>query len=114
MLISPNDGGERFGRMISEAKANCHPIYGTTEGKMVQDFSAHLAPGRYLTGQEVAAYLSVSRPHVYALARDKKLRAVRIGRSVRFRSEDLIAFIEANTNIEKQTPSRVTGVGNAG
>lgn len=47
-----------------------------------------------LTAREAAAVLRVSERTVWALAKQGKLAAVRIGRAVRYRREDIQAFVE--------------------
>jgi excisionase family DNA binding protein len=51
---------------------------------------------RFFTGGQIAEILCVSRSHVYKLLREGKLPGIRLGRSVRIRQSDLIAFIEGN------------------
>lgn len=51
---------------------------------------------RLLTPQEAAEVLSVSPRLVSDMARRGELPAVRVGRYVRFRPEDLAQWIEAN------------------
>ena len=48
-----------------------------------------------LTAREASALLRIRPPQVYMLARDGILPSVRIGRSVRFNRERLLAWIEA-------------------
>ncbi len=48
-----------------------------------------------LSPQETAAVLNAKVQNVYKLIRDKRLRAIRIGRLIRIRKEDLVSFIEA-------------------
>jgi excisionase family DNA binding protein len=50
---------------------------------------------RLLTAEDVADLLRVSVDTVYDYARDGLLPSVRFGRSVRFKSEDVDAFIAA-------------------
>ena len=52
-----------------------------------------------LTGKEVANVLHVSPSFVHKLLRAGKIPAVRIGKSVRVRAEDLSAFIDNNTSM---------------
>jgi excisionase family DNA binding protein len=46
-----------------------------------------------LSPAEVAARLSLSRPHVYALATAGKIRSIKFGRAVRFDPKDVERFI---------------------
>ena len=50
---------------------------------------------RYLTPEEVAALLRLSRSGVYALAHKGAIPCVRIGRAVRFLRADLDAALRA-------------------
>ena len=50
-------------------------------------------PQKLLTGDEVAEILQVSRSYAYQLIREKQIKAVRLGRAVRVRPEDLTLFI---------------------
>ncbi len=56
---------------------------------------------RLLTVDEVARQLRCSQSMVYALVRRGELTAVRIGVSVRFREQDVEAFV--NTNLTGQS-----------
>lgn len=51
---------------------------------------------KLLRPEEVAEILSVSRSYAYALLQTGELPAVRIGRSVRIRPQDLQDYITAN------------------
>jgi excisionase family DNA binding protein len=48
-----------------------------------------------LTAQQVAAQLQLSEWSVYEAARNQRLRSIRIGRRVRFKPEDVAAFVES-------------------
>ncbi len=48
-----------------------------------------------LTGDDVARILQVSRSYAYMLLQRNEIPAVRLGRAVRVRPEDLEAFIQA-------------------
>jgi excisionase family DNA binding protein len=53
------------------------------------------APDRLLlTPRQAAAALSISERTLWQLTRDRALPCVRIGRSVRYARNDLLAFIE--------------------
>ena len=52
---------------------------------------------RLLTGKEVAIILSISKAFAYRLMAERKIRTVRLGRSVRVRPDDLKQFVEAST-----------------
>lgn len=51
-----------------------------------------------LDTREAAAYLAVEPPTVYRLARSGELPHVRVGRSLRFRVEDLNRYLEERTS----------------
>jgi excisionase family DNA binding protein len=53
---------------------------------------------RLLRGNEVAQILNISRAYAYLLMKRGQIPAVRIGRSVRVRPEDLEKFIVENTS----------------
>jgi excisionase family DNA binding protein len=52
---------------------------------------------RLLTAREVGEQLAVSERYVWRLARDGGLPRVEIGKYVRFREDDVAAFIEVRT-----------------
>ncbi len=52
----------------------------------------------YLTAEEAAKFLKVSLVSLHNWKRDKGLPFYRLGRSVRFKRVDLIAFTEAKKN----------------
>jgi excisionase family DNA binding protein len=45
----------------------------------------------------LAGYLSVSKHFVYRLTREHRIRFVRVGKEVRFRPEDVTAWLEAES-----------------
>jgi excisionase family DNA binding protein len=54
-----------------------------------------------LTGDDVAEILKISRSFAYSMMRNGEIPVIRMGRSVRVKTEDLIIFIENNkTNTE--------------
>ena len=55
-------------------------------------------PKAALTPKEAAAYLSISLPTLHRLARADELPYVRIGRSLRFRVEDLDHFLASRVS----------------
>ena len=55
--------------------------------------SSALADVRFLTVDEVAAVLRLSRMTVYRLVHSGELEAVRIGRSFRIREGSILAYI---------------------
>jgi excisionase family DNA binding protein len=48
-----------------------------------------------LATQQAADFLSVSESTIHKLAREGRIQRVRIGRAVRYRGEDLLAFVSA-------------------
>lgn len=50
-----------------------------------------------LTPKEVARYLQCSKGKVYAMARKNLLPVLRFGKNVRFRKEDLDAYLRAES-----------------
>jgi len=50
------------------------------------------------TVEELAQYLDVGHSYVYKLTSEHRIRFVRIGRTVRFRPEDVAAWLDAETN----------------
>jgi excisionase family DNA binding protein len=50
-----------------------------------------------LTPEQVAQYLQVKLPRVYEAVRAHRLRAIRVGRLLRFRPEDVERFEERNS-----------------
>jgi len=59
-----------------------------------------------LTVKEVAAMMRVSAAQVYAMA--NKIGHIRIGTSIRFRTVDVEAFLDANTREPEQPRQRVS------
>lgn len=57
-----------------------------------------LANSKFLTPQEVAERLRVSKMTVYRLLKSAELPSVRIGRSLRVRESDVNAFLKARFN----------------
>lgn len=56
---------------------------------------ASFANTKFLTPQEVADHLRVSKMTVYRLLKNGELPSVRIGRSLRVRESDVNAFLKA-------------------
>lgn len=55
---------------------------------------------RLLTPSEVAAFLSVKVDRVYELVANRRLRARRIGRQLRFTQKDVDNFLERNATAD--------------
>lgn len=53
-----------------------------------------------LTVEHAAGFLDLSVPTIRRLILDRELRAVRIGRAVRVRFDDLVSFIDRHTEEE--------------
>lgn len=49
-----------------------------------------------LTTRDTAQYLAVKLPRIYDLVRSGKLRAVRVGRQLRFKRQDIDDFVNRN------------------
>ena len=62
----------------------------------MSDHSQRSKPVRLLTPQEAAAFLGVSVRTVRRLVSASDLRAVRISKSMRFRMDDLLHFVDRN------------------
>ena len=62
----------------------------------MSDRSQSSKPVRLLTPQETAAFLSVSVRTVQRLVFAGDLRAVRISKSMRFRIDELLQFVDRN------------------
>ena len=56
--------------------------------------NGEITPG-LLTVEETSRWLGLTTNYVYRIVARKKLPSVKIGRSVRIKSEDLLAWIEA-------------------
>lgn len=54
-------------------------------------------PPQYLTAPEIAAYLRVSKMTVYRLVSEGILPAIRVGRSLRVRSDDFRTYLAGAT-----------------
>ncbi len=52
-------------------------------------------PAALLTPPEVADLLRVKLPRVYEAVKDRRLRAIKVGRLLRFRSQDVNVFLES-------------------
>lgn len=53
-------------------------------------------PDKMLTTKQVMEILSVSRTTLYRVVKNRQLKAYKFGRSLRFKEEDIKAFIEAH------------------
>ena len=61
---------------------------------------------KFYTAKELAAILSVTPMTIYRLAKRGELRAVRIGRSIRFSSEDVEEFMKNASLKTEAKPKR--------
>ncbi len=50
-----------------------------------------------LTPQQVCEMLQIKPPRIYEMVKDRRLKAVKVGRLLRFRPQDVEAFIERST-----------------
>ncbi len=56
-----------------------------------------LGDGQLLTPPQVSNFLQVKLPRIYELVKGRRMRAVRVGRQLRFRMQDVEAFLERST-----------------
>lgn len=63
----------------------------------MEDYRNGNQPIALLTPPEVADLLRVKLPRVYEAVKDRRLRAIKVGRLLRFRSQDVNAFLESHT-----------------
>ena len=54
-----------------------------------------IEPGAFYTPRELMEALGIGRTAVYRWASNEALRPIRIGRCVKFRGEDVIAYLES-------------------
>ena len=64
-----------------------------------------MAPQRLLNTRQVADYLGCSPKHVSRLTRDQGLRCIRLGSLLRYRQEDIEAFLALSTQGSPPSPS---------
>ncbi len=53
--------------------------------------------GQLLTPPQVSTLLQVKLPRIYELVKARRMRAVRVGRQLRFRMRDVETFLERST-----------------
>ena len=58
---------------------------------------------KLLRPEEVAELLNISKSYIYKLLRLRSVPAIRIGRSIRIRPEDLEKFIRKNAQTENES-----------
>jgi excisionase family DNA binding protein len=66
----------------------------TTDGQHWQEPPASGLP-LMLNAKQVAQLLAIRRPQVYTLAREGIIPSVRVGRTIRFNRDHLLAWIDA-------------------
>lgn len=54
-----------------------------------------MEPDKILTVPDVAKYLKISRAKTYALVQRGEIPSIKLGRNVRIRESDLLAWIES-------------------
>ncbi len=54
---------------------------------------------KLLTPAEVAETLQVKLPRIYEAVHDRRLPAIKVGRLLRFRPQDLETFLERSTTV---------------
>ena len=64
--------------------------------------SENLYQSEFMTAEEIAMYLNISRSAAYKLIDDRKVRALRIGKLVRVRRTDLEVYISRQTSGRSQ------------
>lgn len=69
----------------------------TEDSNEIAERAVVSAPFALLTPAEVAVILSVKLPRVYEAVKARRLRAVRVGRLLRFRLRDIELFLERHT-----------------
>ena len=57
------------------------------------------------TVDELAQYLGTGHHYVYKLTSERRIRFVRVGKTVRFRPEDVVAWLDAETK-DRVEPKR--------
>lgn len=67
-------------------------------GDVKTKFERYGMPTAVLDAVEAAAYLAVTKDQVYRLVRSGELPHTRVGKSIRFRVEDLDAYLEERTS----------------
>jgi len=82
--------------LVKSNQPSRKPFPSTVEPQTMSNHSQNPKPLRLLTPQETAAFLSVSVSTVQRLVSAGDLHAVRIRKSMRFRMDDLLHFIDRN------------------
>jgi excisionase family DNA binding protein len=62
--------------------------------------TAMVARVRLLTVEDVAEFLQVKPARVYEAVKQRRLRALRVGRLLRFRTQDVEAFLDRSATRE--------------
>jgi len=65
-----------------------------TKGQSANCQTETLDPGCLLDFDSAAAFLSTSPRHVRRLWQERRIAAIKVGKAVRFRRADLLAYIE--------------------
>jgi len=79
-----------------------HPVVDTLHRGVMEDSPA--LPLLW-TVQELAQYLGTGTRYVYRLTSERRIRSVRVGKTVRFRPEDVAAWLDAETR-DRVEPKR--------
>ena len=58
--------------------------------------------------EEVAAFMRVTKDHVYRLVRSGSIPSVRVGRALRFRSGDIHAYLEPTKEADRGKEQNLT------
>jgi excisionase family DNA binding protein len=79
--------------IFSVYRAHSRPVYGASGGAMMDNEVGRSGLESLLTVSEVSSMLRVSKSKAYSLMKSGELPAVRIGRSVRVREQDVDQFV---------------------
>ena len=61
---------------------------------------------QYLTVKQAASYMNISKEYLYALARAKRIRHIKIGAKTLFTIADLDGFLKSKT-VEPEEPAHI-------
>ena len=67
---------------------------------------------QYLTVKQAASYMNISKEYLYALARAKRIRHIKIGAKTLFTIQDIDNFLRSKTVEPEETVSMNTGYKN--
>ena len=67
---------------------------------------------QYLTVKQAASYMNISKEYLYALARAKRIRHIKIGAKTLFTIQDIDEFLKSKTVEPEETVSMNNGYKN--